>query len=78
MDDQELSARLTLHMAQHHVAVFAQWCCGIAGGIAAMWHGKPALFLLGVLGVGFFHLAKPGSDPDIDRALSVRDKEGRT
>lgn len=76
MNDTDLQARLAVHMAQHHVAVFAQWVAGIAGGLSAMWHGKPALFLLGLAGVAFFHLAKPGRDDDIDKALDKRAKEG--
>lgn len=76
MKDAELKNRLAIHMAQQHVAVFAQWVAGIAGALSAMWHGKPVLFLLGLAGVAFFHLAKPGRDGEIDKALDTLDKEG--
>ncbi len=75
MDDTELKNRLAIHMAQHSIAVFAQWVAGIAGTVSALWHGKPSMLVLGLAGAAFFHLAKPGADQELTRALDARDKE---
>jgi hypothetical protein len=55
------------NIAQHKAAVMFQTLSIIAGLIAAIWHGLPAI-LTGLAGAWLFHLAKPGPNDELDSA----------
>lgn len=57
--------RLAAHIAQARVARACQLITLGAGLVGSYWHGLPGA-LLGLAGYGFFSLARPAPDSDLD------------
>lgn len=62
-----LDERAAVHIAQVWAATVAQWAALIAGAIAALWHGPPAV-IVGGLAFWFLGMAKPPPDSELDKA----------